>query len=147
MGGQAGASAEDRSPPKGGGRIDIRPSGRSLDPGDASRLPLETLGDRLAAANRDRTGALVLGRQSAPWMTIHIREAGSWSEQFQLLFRDDPRGHRDEVEGDAALKRRPAGQYPDDVDADAKGDVVWSVMRRAHHRSMRSGRSPGASDD
>ena len=89
---------------------------------------------------------------------VHVRLAGSWNEQWALLFRDFLRAHAAVAADYEALKRRLAVQHRDDrrTYTDAKGDFVWATIRlandwaaltgwRAHSRTLestRAGRRP-----
>jgi GrpB-like predicted nucleotidyltransferase (UPF0157 family) len=77
-----------------------------------------------------------------------VRRAGSFSEQFALLFRDYLRTHGEDALRYADLKRQLAEQYRADRHdySDAKDPFIWEVMRRADRWARDTGWEPGASD-
>nr|WP_138494989.1 GrpB family protein [Paenibacillus pinistramenti] len=64
---------------------------------------------------------------------IHVRQTGSWSEQFHLLFRDYLRTHKDDRDRYAEAKIELADQYRDqrELYVEAKTPIVWEIMMRA----------------
>lgn len=74
-----------------------------------------------------------------------MRKAGSFSEQFALLFRDYMRSHLDEAEAYANLKHELAERYRFRRDAytNAKDPFIWQVMRRASDWSQQVGWEAG----
>ncbi len=83
-----------------------------------------------------------------PRTHIHVRQRGSWAEQFALLFRDYMRNHADEATKYAAVKRVLAEQYATDQAAytDAKEPYLWELMHRADRWSQDVGWRIGPSD-
>lgn len=78
---------------------------------------------------------------------IHMRCAGSWSEQFALLFRDYMRCHPEDVQQYGALKRQLAADYEDRAAyTDAKSPFIWRVMMKADAWSRTLGWQVGPSD-
>ena len=79
---------------------------------------------------------------------IHVRQRGSWAEQFALLFRDYLRAHREEAERYADIKRMLAARHATDRQAytDAKEPFLWDLMRRADRWSQDVGWLLGPSD-
>jgi len=79
---------------------------------------------------------------------IHVRRAGSFSEQFPLLFRDYMRTHPRDAEKYAVLKLRLAEQYRDDRlgYTNAKSDFIWRVIARADQWAQDTGWEPAPSD-
>ncbi len=77
-----------------------------------------------------------------------MRKAGSWGEQFALLFRDYVRLHPDEAARYARLKRELAERYRDDRHGytEAKSPFIWSVMQRANGWSQDVGWESGPCD-
>jgi GrpB-like predicted nucleotidyltransferase (UPF0157 family) len=77
-----------------------------------------------------------------------VRRAGSWSEQFALLFRDYMRTHPEDARRYAELKTRLAQAYRDDRHGytDAKSDFIWEIMSQANVWSQETGWQPGPSD-
>src|SRR5262245_18675518 len=68
--------------------IDIQVSVARLEPIDPFRAPLERLGYVYRANNPERTKRYFREPPGQPRTHIHVRRAGSFSEQFPLLFRD-----------------------------------------------------------
>jgi GrpB-like predicted nucleotidyltransferase (UPF0157 family) len=79
---------------------------------------------------------------------IHVRRAGSFSEQLALLFRDYVRAHSAEADAYAALKRELAESHRHDRHAytEAKQPFIWEVIARADAWAQEVGWAPGPSD-
>lgn len=128
--------------------IDIQISVASFDPLGAFRQPLEHLGYVFRAGNPDRTKRYFREAPGDVRTHIHVRRAGSWAEQFALLFRDYLRTHPDDATHYAGVKRRLAEQYGADRHAytTAKTPYIWAIMRKADQWSQEIGWYPGPSD-
>ena len=128
--------------------VDMQISVASLEPMEPYRAPLEALGFRWRADNDDRTKRYFREPMGSRRTHIHVRRAGSWSEQFALLFRDYVRAHPDDAARYAALKYRLAERHRDQRDAyvDAKRPFIWEVMDRATEWSQATGWEPGPPD-
>ncbi len=102
--------------------IDVQISVAALDPVDPFRAPLERLGYVYRADNTERTKRYFREPPGQPRTHIHVRRAGSFSEQFPLLFRDYLRSHADEAVAYEEEKRLLAARFPHDGSAytDAK---------------------------
>jgi len=76
--------------------------------------------------------------------------AGSFSEQFALLFRDFMRAHPDAATEYADLKmmlaRRYSGVKGRPAYTEAKGPFIWEIMARADAWAQRTGWMPGPTD-
>jgi GrpB-like predicted nucleotidyltransferase (UPF0157 family) len=128
--------------------IDIQISVASFDPLEAFRAPLEALGYAYRADNTERTKRY-FREPAGSWRThIHVRRAGSFSEQFALLFRDYLRATPEVAAEYEALKQRLAARHRDERRAytEAKVPFFWEVIRRADEWAQRHGWSPGPSD-
>src|SRR6516164_9263904 len=68
--------------------VDVQVSVAVLDPVHAYREPLERLGLVVRAQSTDRTKGYDREAPGTRRTHIHVRLAGSWAEQFALLFRD-----------------------------------------------------------
>jgi GrpB-like predicted nucleotidyltransferase (UPF0157 family) len=68
--------------------IDIQISVADFEPLDAYRLPLERLGYIFRSDNPERTKRYFRETLGQRRVHIHVRRAGSFSEQFALLFRE-----------------------------------------------------------
>lgn len=128
--------------------IDIQISVASLEPLDAYRLPLERVGWVFRADNTERTKRYFREAPGTPRTHIHVRAAGSWGEQFALLFRDYVRAHPDVAARYAALKRELAERFRDDRRGytEAKSPFIWAVMAEANDWAQAIGWEPGPSD-
>ena len=128
--------------------IDVQISVDSFDPIAPYRVPLERLGFVFKDKNPELTKRYFREPLGERETHIHVRRAGSFSEQFALLFRDYMRVHPDDVEQYAELKRQLAEQYAMDPHGytDAKSDFVWKVIARADAWAQDTGWQPGPSD-
>ena len=128
--------------------IDVQVSVAGFEPLDAYCAPLKSLGFVFRADNPDLTKRYFRESPGTRRTHIHVRRAGSWSEQFALLFRDYLRVHDDDARRYAEVKRRLAAQFGEDRHGytDAKGPIIWEIMERAACWSQESGWEPGRSD-
>jgi GrpB-like predicted nucleotidyltransferase (UPF0157 family) len=128
--------------------IDVQVSVARLEPVDPFRVPLESLGYVYRANNPERTKRYFREPPGEPRTHIHVRRAGSFSEQFPLLFRDYLRVDRDIAAEYAAVKRRLAAQFPHDGVAytNAKASFCWEIIHRADDWAQQTGWEPGPSD-
>lgn len=127
--------------------IDIQIAVASLEPQDSYRIPLEGLGYHFRPDNPDLTKRYFREPMGEPRTHIHVREAGSWSEQLALLFRDYLRDHSEDADVYAERKYRLAATYGCDRQGytDAKGPLIWQIVARAHVWSQQVGWRPGPS--
>ena len=130
--------------------IDIQISVADFEPLDAYRLPLERLGYLFRADNAERTKRYFREAPGQRRVHIHVRRAGSFSEQFALLFRDYMRTHPDVAFQYAQLKIGLAQQYARVEDrhlyTEAKSPFIWKVMAQADEWAQQMGWMPGPSD-
>ena len=128
--------------------IDIQVSVERLEPVVPFRDPLQELGFVYREGNTDRTKRYFREPPGQPRTHIHVRKAGSFSQQFPLLFRDFLRAHCEAAAGYEAVKRRLAARYLHDRRAytDAKTPVVWDIIQRADVWAQQAGWDPGPSD-
>jgi GrpB-like predicted nucleotidyltransferase (UPF0157 family) len=128
--------------------IDVQISVADFEPLDAYRVPLERLGYVFRADNPERTKRYFREAPGQRRTHIHVRRAGSFSEQLALLFRDFMRAHPDVAGEYARLKMDLAQQYRDDRVGytDAKQPYIYSVVARADQWAQRIGWMPGPSD-
>lgn len=128
--------------------IDIQVSVAALEPAGPFRKPLERLGYRYRADNTEQTKRYFREPPGVPRTHIHVRRAGSFSEQFPLLFRGYLRAHPADADAYAQLKHRLAEQFPHDRVAytDAKVPFFWDVIRRADEWAQQTGWETGPSD-
>jgi GrpB-like predicted nucleotidyltransferase (UPF0157 family) len=120
----------------------------AFEPLDAFRQPLERLGYVYRADNPERTKRYFREPPGRRRTHLHVRRAGSFSEQWALLFRDYLRVHRQVAAEYAALKRRLAAQFRDDRRGytQAKVPFLWAVIRQADEWAQAQGWQPGPSD-
>jgi GrpB-like predicted nucleotidyltransferase (UPF0157 family) len=128
--------------------IDIQVSVADFEPLDLYRLPLEELGYVFRAENPELTKRYFREPPGSPRTHVHVRRAGSWAEQFALLFRDYLRLHAEEAQRYEQLKLDLADKYRDDRHGytDAKQPFIWELMGRADRWSQEVGWLSGPSD-
>jgi len=128
--------------------VDVQVSVASFEPLDAYRVPLERAGYIFRAGNPDRTKRYFREPAGERRTHIHVRRAGSWSEQSTLLFRDYLRTHPEDAARYALTKRALADSHGDDRVGytDAKAPFISDVMKRADRWSQETGWEPGPSD-
>jgi GrpB-like predicted nucleotidyltransferase (UPF0157 family) len=128
--------------------IDIQISVAAFEPLDAFKQPLERLGYGYRGGNPERTKRYFREPPGRRRTHVHVRRAGSFSEQWALLFRDYLRAHREVAAEYAAVKRRLAVRFRDDRHAytDAKVPFLWEVIRKADQWAQVRGWLPGPSD-
>jgi GrpB-like predicted nucleotidyltransferase (UPF0157 family) len=128
--------------------IDIQISVADLEPLAAYRQPLEHLGYVYRADNPERTKRYFREPPGRRRTHVHVRRAGSFSEQWALLFRDYLRFHPELAAEYAGEKRRLALRFGDDRRGytDAKGPFLWEIIRRADAWAQAQGWAPGPSD-
>ena len=129
--------------------IDIQISVKSLEP-MTYRSALEAAGYRHRADNPDLTKRYFRETEGMRRTHIHVCEAGSWSEQFALLFRDFLRQSEKWRRVYAAEKHALAEHYsaPHERDfyVDGKDPIIWHIMQEASRWSKDTGWRPPASD-
>lgn len=134
--------------------IDVQISVDDFDPFDELRDPIEELGLVWKPDNPDRNKRFFRGRfrgpvtNGAPDVNLHVRWAGSFSEQANLLFRDYLRTHDAARDRYAAFKRELATRRWETVNhyADAKTDVIWPITYEAYDWEQTTGWRVGRSD-
>jgi GrpB-like predicted nucleotidyltransferase (UPF0157 family) len=128
--------------------LDIQISVACLEPVGLYKASMESLGFDWRVNNPDLTKRYFREISGAQRLHIHVRQSGSWGEQFSLLFRDYMRTHPEDAEAYSELKLRLAGEHRTNRQAyvDAKGPFIWTVMRAATEWSQATGWQPGISD-
>jgi GrpB-like predicted nucleotidyltransferase (UPF0157 family) len=121
--------------------IDIQISVTSLEPIETYKIPLEHIGLIYRKDNPDLTKRYFREKRGEKRVHIHVRKAGSWSEQFALLFRDYLRTHPRECQLYAYEKYRLMNKYQDDrvKYAEGKGPIIYEIIQRANDWSQRVG--------
>ena len=130
--------------------IDIQVSVPSFEPLDAYRVPLERAGFVHRADNTERTKRYFRERPGDRRTHIHVRRAGSFSEQFALLFREYLRGHPARSTDYAVLKHALAARFshPEQREdyVDGKAPFIWETIRLADEWAQKVGWEPPPSD-
>jgi GrpB-like predicted nucleotidyltransferase (UPF0157 family) len=130
--------------------VDIQISVRSFEPFDDLRVPIERAGFVHRADNTERTKRYFRERPGDRRTHIHVRRAGSFSEQLALLFRDYLRAHPADAERYGALKRELAARHagPDErhLYVTAKVPFTWETIHRADDWAQATGWEPPPSD-
>lgn len=128
--------------------IDLQVSVAELEPTEPFRVPLERLGWRFRSENDDLTKRYFREPAGSRRTHLHVRRAGSFSEQSTLLLRDFLRLHPARAAAYAALKHSLATLHSDDRPAytDAKGPFIWETLQLADRWAQSTGWTPGPSD-
>ncbi len=128
--------------------VDVQISVPSLDPVDAYRLGIESCGFVWQADNPELTKRFFREVPPRKRTHVHVRRAGSFGEQFALLFRDYVRAHGERADAYASLKRSVAHLLLTDRSAyvEAKSPFIWDVIRDADEWAQETGWVPGPSD-
>jgi len=124
--------------------IDIQISVKELHRIETYKPMLEAAGFIHRPDNPDLTKRYFREAPGARRTHIHVREDGSWSQQFALLFRDYLRAHPNDRDLYAKTKIELAEMYRDDRPryVDAKDPVIWEIMLKASKWSQRTGWKP-----
>lgn len=128
--------------------LDIQISVTSLETVGEYKASLESAGFNWCAGNPDLTKRYFREVPGQRRVHIHVRQSGSWGEQFSLLFRDYLRAHSEDAAAYSKLKHRLAREHCANRQAytDAKSPFIWTVMRAATEWAQATGWQPGASD-
>jgi GrpB-like predicted nucleotidyltransferase (UPF0157 family) len=128
--------------------LDVQVSVASFDPLDAFLAPLERVGYVFHGDDPELTKRFFREPPATRRTHVHVRLAGSFDEQFALLFRDYVRNEPAIAAEYAELKRRLAELHGDDRAGytDAKSPFIWDVIRRADEWAQTTGWQPGPSD-
>jgi len=128
--------------------IDVQVSVEGLVPEAPYLDPLTSAGYRRQPDNPDRSKRFFREPVGAPRTHLHVREAGTFDEQLNLVLRDYLRTHPDAAAEYARAKHALAGRFRDDREGyvRAKEPTVWSLLRAAHDWAQASAWRPGPSD-
>ncbi|WP_211751787.1 GrpB family protein [Paenibacillus dakarensis] len=128
--------------------IDIQISVRSLEPVETYKTKLENIGFIYRAGNPDLTKRYFREKPGRKRTHIHVREYGSWSEQFALLFRDYLRANENDCRKYAEMKYNlmKLFQKERDLYVEGKEPIIWEIMSRASKWSQITGWKTGKSD-
>ncbi|MCM3628555.1 GrpB family protein [Paenibacillus glycanilyticus] len=128
--------------------IDIQISVSRLEDLPRFKSGMEQLGFVFREENPDRTKRYFREAPGTRRTHIHVRQAGSFSEQVNLLFRDYLRQHPEDCLRYSSEKRRLMKLYKHDRIryVEGKGPIVWDIIHKAHLWSQDIGWSPGITD-
>ena len=128
--------------------IDVQISVAAFAPLDAFGEPLERLGYVFRADNQELTKRYFREPPGSRRTHVHVRRAGSFSEQLALLFRDFMRTHPDWAQRYAELKYRLAERHAADREryTEGKRPFTWESVAAADEWAQRTGWLPGRSD-
>lgn len=128
--------------------IDLQVSVATFEPTAHFRLPLERLGWQFRADNDDLTKRYFREPSGSRRTHLHVRRAGSFSEQSALLLRDFLRATPARAAAYAALKHSLASLHAHDRSAytESKSPFIWETLHLADRWAQSTGWQPGASD-
>ncbi len=130
--------------------IDLQVTLTSFEPFEPVREAIEVLGYRWQSDNPDRRKRFfrLEARDGTRRANVHVRITGDFADRAALLFRDHLRAEPYARERYETAKRELAVQEWVDVNAyaDAKGDIIWQLLREADVWAAQRGWRPGPSD-
>jgi GrpB-like predicted nucleotidyltransferase (UPF0157 family) len=128
--------------------IDVQISVASFEPLSSFRDPIESCGFLWRAKNDELTKRYFRERPGRRRTHVHVRRAGSFSEQLNLLHRDYLRTNASRAREYAEFKRSVAHLLHTDRQAyvDAKAPFVWDTIAHADAWAQRTGWRPDRSD-
>jgi GrpB-like predicted nucleotidyltransferase (UPF0157 family) len=128
--------------------IDIQISVSDLDNIEEVASGLSEIGFEFRKDNPDLTKRYFRERPGMKRTHIHVRQSGSWSEQFNLLFRDYLREHELARSEYSKVKYQLANLYRDQREkyVEGKTEVIWDIMLKANKWSQDVGWKPSRSD-
>lgn len=124
--------------------IDLQISVKDINQIDELKEGLRAIGYVYRHDNPDLTKRYFRESEGMRRTHIHVRETGSWSEQFNLLFRDYLREHEDVRNEYERAKYELAEQFRNQRDryVDGKTEIVWRIMMKANRWSQETGWKP-----
>ena len=128
--------------------VDVQISVASFEPLSAFRQPIDSCGFVWRDNDDDVSRRYFRESPGRRRTHVHVRRAGSLSEQLNLLHRDYLRANPARAAKYAAFKRSVAHLLQTDRQAyvDAKAPFVWGTLALAHEWSQRTGWEPGPPD-
>ncbi|WP_422660611.1 GrpB family protein [Paenibacillus sp. EC2-1] len=128
--------------------VDIQVSVARLEAIELYKSHFERIGFRHRVDNIDLTKRYFREKPGKRRVHIHVRESGSWSEQFALLFRDYLRVHPADCKKYAEEKYRLMELFKDAREryVEGKEPVIWDIMTNASRWSQEMGWKPGLTD-
>jgi GrpB-like predicted nucleotidyltransferase (UPF0157 family) len=124
--------------------VDMQVSVPSLEPVDDYRAAIESCGFEWQPDNPELTKRFFREVSPRKRTHLHVRQCGSFGEQFALLFRDCLRAHREHADAYASLKRSVAHLLLTDRSAyvEAKVPFIWDGIRDADAWAQETGWAP-----
>jgi GrpB-like predicted nucleotidyltransferase (UPF0157 family) len=128
--------------------IDIQVSVSCYDDVSSYKTLIEKIGFVLREENPDKSKKYFREIPGTRRTHIHVRQAGSFSEQVTLLFRDYLRTHPADCFRYAQEKHRLMALYKNERPkyVEEKGPIVWDILQKAHSWSQEVGWRPGITD-
>jgi GrpB-like predicted nucleotidyltransferase (UPF0157 family) len=128
--------------------IDIQISVFNYDDVLNYKSKIEKVGFVLREENPDKTKRYFREIPGTRRTHIHVRKAGSFSEQITLLFRDYLREHPRDGLRYAEEKHRLMELFNNERPkyVEGKGPIVWDIIQKAYIWSQEMGWKPGISD-
>ncbi|WP_199621347.1 GrpB family protein [Paenibacillus alkalitolerans] len=128
--------------------IDIQISVRALEPVESYSSKLTGIGFIHRSDNPDLTKRYFRESPGSKRTHIHVREYGSWPEQFALLFRDYLRASPEDCKKYIDVKYKLLKLYRDDRQryVEGKDPIIWEIMYRASKWSQATGWRAGKTD-
>ncbi|MBW7453078.1 GrpB family protein [Paenibacillus sepulcri] len=128
--------------------IDIQISVLNYDDVLNYKTKIEKVGFVLRGENPDKTKRYFRELPGSRRTHIHVRQAGSFSEQITLLFRDYLRVHPADCLRYSQEKHRLMELFKNERPkyVEGKGQIVWDIIQKAHIWSQEVGWNPGISD-
>lgn len=128
--------------------IDVQISVMDLDDIDEINLGLSSIGYQYRKDNPDLSKRYFRETTGMRRTHIHVRQSGSWSEQFNLLFRDFLREHENERNEYAQVKYDLANRFKEqrELYVEGKTEIVWNIMIKANKWSQEIGWKPSKPD-
>ncbi|RXT03938.1 GrpB family protein [Ammoniphilus sp. CFH 90114] len=128
--------------------IDIQISIENYDDISTYKPKIEQVGFVLREENPDKTKKYFREAPGTRRTHIHVRQAGSFSEQITLLFRDYLRVHPGDCLRYAQEKHRLMALYKNERPkyVEGKGPIVWDIIQKAYSWSQEVGWTPPITD-
>jgi GrpB-like predicted nucleotidyltransferase (UPF0157 family) len=128
--------------------IDIQLSVIDLETIVNNKSRIESLGFVFREENTDKTKKYFREIPGNRRTHIHVRQAGSFSEQLTLLFRDYLRAHPADCLRYAQEKHRLFEIFKNERSkyVGGKEPIVWDIIQKAHVWSQEVGWKPSVSD-
>jgi GrpB-like predicted nucleotidyltransferase (UPF0157 family) len=128
--------------------IDIQISVADFHPMEVLVKPMAQAGYVWRQTNPDLCKRYFREQPGSERTHVHVRKAGSWHEQWALLFRDYLRLHSEEHKPYVELKTALAQRHRFDRTAytAGKAEHLWAIIRRADRWATDVGWLPCSSD-